>query len=126
MAVFDVRGARQDKRCLPEYDRPPTPEEKRTVLERRLKWVSDIGLLPLEVPTHLPWYDRAFAAPEGLVFRRVRTEAERDLVLVEANGNIAVMERWFPENTFVGSTEILVARDLPEGTAVEIYANPWR
>jgi hypothetical protein len=126
MATFGRNGEERDHLCLPEYDRPPTPEGKRAGLERRLGWVSDLGLLPMDVPAHLPWYDRAFATPGGLVFRRVRTEEERDLVLVTPDGAISVTDGWFPENTFVGSTEILVAQDLPQGAKIQIYPSPWR
>jgi hypothetical protein len=90
-----------------------------------MRWVSELGLFPLEIPSHLPWYDRAFATSQGLVFRRIRSEAERDLVLVGPSGETVVTEGWFPENTFVGSSGILVAQDLPEGTAIKIYPSPW-
>jgi hypothetical protein len=125
MAVFGEGGVLMSHRCLPDYDRPQTPRTKSIGLERRMKWVSDLGLLPIEIPSHLPWYDWVFPTPDGLVFRRVRTEAERDLVLVGPDGEAVATERWFPEKTFVGSGGILVAQDLPEGTAIRIYPNPW-
>jgi hypothetical protein len=125
VAVFDGLGALSEHRCLPEYDRPPTPAEERSGLERRLGWVSDLGFLPMEIPSHLPWYDRVFATSRGLVFRRVRAESARDLVLVGPDGQMASTNRWFPENTFVGEREILVAEDLPEGTSLTFFPNPW-
>jgi hypothetical protein len=124
-AVLGRTGTIQGHRCLPAYDRPPTPKEKREGLERRLRWISDLGLLPMEVPSHLPWYDRAFATSHGLVFRRIRTEEERDLVLIPPDGSPIVTGQWFPESTFVGDAGILAAQDLPQGTAIKVYPSPW-
>jgi hypothetical protein len=126
VAGFDRLATPVEHRCLPEYERPRTPQKDRTGLERRLGWVSEMGFLPVEIPSYLPWYDRMFATPQGLAFRRVRGDRDRDLVLVEPGGQSSVTDRWFPENTFVGEGGILVAEDLPEGTSIQIYPNPWR
>ncbi len=126
MAVLDGYGKLRDRRCLPEYDRARTPMDRRAGLEGRLKWVSDLGLLPVEVPAYLPWYDQAFATSQGLVVRRIRTEKERDLVVFRPDGEIRITEQWFPENTFVGEKSLLVAEDLPQGTSISIYPSPWK
>ncbi len=113
-------------RCLPRYERPKTPEEDRSAAERRLKRVSELGLLPIEIPSELPWYDGLFLTPRGLVVKRLRGMEERDLVLLEAEGGNSATDRVFPEFTFVGSRSILTARDLLQGTEVQIFRNPWQ
>lgn len=113
-------------RCLPEYDRPQTPREDRSAMERQLERVSELGLLPVEIPSELPWYDAAFMTPKGLVVRRVRGMEERDLVLLDSEGRSFATDELFPEGTFVGGQTILTTRDLLQGTEVQIFRNPWR
>jgi hypothetical protein len=80
----------------------------------------------MEVPDHLPWYDRIFVTSRGLVVRRLRGMEERDLVLLPVEGGSFVTNVLFPENTFVGNRSILTVEDLLQGTRVRIFQNPWQ
>ena len=113
-------------RCLPVYARPATREQDRSGVEDRLGRITELGFLPVEIPDHLPWYDRMFATSRGLVVRRVRSEHERDLVLLGPGGESSVTDMMFPENTYVGEESILVVRDLLQGSEIQLFPNPWR
>jgi hypothetical protein len=112
-------------RCLPPYSRPLTQDEDKQKLHRRFQSIERLGLLPLEVPRHLPWYDRTFAFPEGLVVLRIRSADERDLVLLPPSGGSVHLDLLLPPNTFIGAETILSVRDRLHGTQVDLYANPW-
>jgi hypothetical protein len=122
---FDLGGRRRGLRCLPAYQRPRVPAGDRPRLERRLGRIAELGFLPVEIPDHLPWYDRIFSTPRGLVARRIRGEEDRDLVLLQSDGQNLVTDSFFPENTFVGGETILTVRDLPQGTKLAVFPNPW-
>ena len=123
---FDRGGELEGHRCLPDYLRPKTPKEEQSDLERRFSRVTKLGLLPMEVPDHLPWYDRIFATSQGLVVRRIRGMEDRDLVLLKPDGKSSVTDSLFPETTFVGEKGILTVQDLLQGTRVQIFRNPWQ
>jgi hypothetical protein len=125
IAEFDRGGTLIGRRCLPEYARPATPEEERSGLEGRLKRITEMGFLPLEIPEYLPWFDRVFATSSGIAVRRVRGEHERDLVLLPPEGGSSVTDLLFPANTFVGDRSILAVRDLLQGTQIQVFPNPW-
>jgi hypothetical protein len=118
-------GQTRGSRCLPDHSRPPTPEGERSKLESRFRGITGLGLLPMEVPDYLPWYDRIFFTSQGLVVRRVRGLEERDLVLLPPVGSPSITDRVFPEVTFVGETTLLAVRDLFQGTQLTVYPNPW-
>jgi len=80
----------------------------------------------VEVPDLLPWFDRLFVIPQGLVIRRIRGEDLRDLVLLDSLGAASVLDRLLPENTFMGDHTVLATRDMLEGTQIQIFRNPWR
>ena len=101
------------------------PEEEKSGLEKRLGRVGDLGLFPVTVPDHLPWYDDLFSTSMGLVVKRVRGMEERDLVLLPPEGGSSVTDSLFPESTFVGEETFLTVQDLLQGTRVRIYPNPW-
>ena len=103
-----------------------TPKKERSDLERRFGRVMELGFLPVEVPDHLPWYDRIFVTSQGLVVRRIRGLEDRDLVLLRPDGKSLVTESLFPEITFVGERSILTVQDLLQGTRVQIFRNPWQ
>ena len=119
-------GGPEGHRCLPEYLRPVTPQNERSALEGRFRRVTELGLLPIEVPDHLPWYDRIFVTSRGLIVRRIRGMEDRDLVLLQPEGGSFVTDSLFPENTFVGERSILTVQDLLQGTRVQIFRNPWQ
>jgi hypothetical protein len=121
----DARGVATGVRCLPPYPRPLTQAEDRKKLERRFQAIDRLGLLPLEVPGHLPWYDRTFAVPDGLIVLRIRSADERDLVLLPPTGPTVQLNQLLPANTFLGEETILAVRDRLQGTQVDLYANPW-
>jgi hypothetical protein len=123
---LDYRGSFLGSACLPEFRRPLTPTADRTRLENRFRQLDRLGLLPIEVPEHLPWYDRLFATARGLVVRRIRGEEERDLLLLLEGEESSVTDLLFPESTFVGEETILTARDLLQGTRIQVFPNPWR
>jgi hypothetical protein len=118
-------GREGDMVCLPPYARPRVPSNRGEELQSRFRGITDLGLLPLEIPEELPWYDRVFSVPRGLVFRRLRGVEERDLVLVAPGEGSWVTDTLFPEQTFVGEETILVVRDRLEGTEVTLYPVPW-
>jgi len=122
---FGRGGGLEGYRCLPDYPRPVTPKEERSNLERRFGRMRELGLLPIDVPEHLPWYDRIFATSRGLVVRRIRGVEGRDLVLLPPDGRSSVTDSLFPEGTFVGERSILTVQDLLQGTKVQIFPNPW-
>ncbi|MFH1765686.1 MAG: hypothetical protein ABIF09_15970 [Gemmatimonadota bacterium] len=126
IAEIDRRGEVVGDRCLPDYLRPGTPAKERSDLERRFRRITQLGLLPMDVPTHLPWYDRIFVTSRGLVVRRLRGMEDRDLVLLPVEGGSSVTDYLFPENTFVGNRSILTVEDLLQGTRVRIFRNPWQ
>jgi hypothetical protein len=126
MGEFNVEGGSTTHLCLPKYVRPKVSEEDRSAVEQRLRRASDLGLLPIEIPTELPWYDEAFMTTRGLVVRRLRGAEERDLVLLASEQRSFATDRLFPEHTFVGDQTILAARDLLQGTEIQIFRNPWR
>jgi hypothetical protein len=126
IAEIDGRGEVVGHRCLPDYLRPGTPAKERSDLERRFRRITQLGLLPMEVPDHLPWYDRIFVTSRGLVVRRLRGMEDRDLVLLPVEGGSFVTDYLFPENTFVGNRSILTVEDLLQGTRVRIFRNPWQ
>lgn len=117
-------GAR--RRCLPAFPRAQTPPSGQEKLRRRFSRLPDLGLLPVEVPDLLPWFDRLFVIPQGLVIRRIRGEDLRDLVLLDSLGAASVLDRLLPENTFMGDHTVLATRDMLEGTQIQIFRNPWR
>ena len=123
---FDREGAVRGHRCLPDYPRPMTPKDEQSDLERRFRRITELGLLPIEVPDRLPWFDRFFATSRGLVVRRIRGMESRDLVLLPPEGGSFVTDTQFPEDTFVGEETILTVEDLLQGTRVRIFRNPWR
>jgi hypothetical protein len=123
---FDLEGAIKDHRCLPDSPRPMTPKDEQSDLERRFRRITELGLLPIEVPDRLPWHDRIFATSRGLVVRRIRGMESRDLVLLPPEGGSLVTDAQFPENTFVGEESILTVEDLVQGTRVRVFPNPWR
>jgi len=122
---FDPTGEPQGFRCLPAYLRPELPADEKAGLQKRFRRVTELGLLPITVPDHLPWYDRVFSTSKGLVVRRVRGMEERDLILLPPEGGSSVTDSLFPQNTFVGVETILAVQDLLQGTRVRIYPNPW-
>ena len=124
--VLELTGGSEPggHRCLPEYERPETEVEERGALQRRFHRLGELGLLPLDIPEHYPWYDRIFSTAEGLVIRRMRGEEERDLVLLTHGAAPLVTPTWFPEDTFVGQETILSAETLLEGTRIRVYENP--
>jgi hypothetical protein len=122
---IDAHGVAAGVRCLPSYSRPLTQAEDRKKLERRFQTIERLGLLPLEVPRHLPWYDRTFAIPEGLIVLRIRSAEDRDLVLLPAAGTPVQLDHLLPANTFIGKETILAVRDRLQGTRVDLYVNPW-
>ncbi len=126
LAELRPDGSVAGHRCLPEYDRPHTEEEDRVSLSDRFRTITRLGFLPVEIPEHLPWYDRVFATSRGPVVRRVRGEEERDLVLLPQDGRGTATRRRFPENTYVGERTILAVRDLVVGTQIQVYPNPWQ
>ncbi len=111
--------------CLPPYNRPAIPEEKREEVQGMFRGIAKLGLLPLGVSAEMPWYDRVFAVPGGLVFRRFRSMEERELVLVGENGTNRIIEQPFPEKVFVGERTILVAEDRIQGTEITVFLSPW-
>jgi len=123
---FDPSGRIKGFRCLPAYRRPEVPAEEKSGLEKRFRRVTELGLLPIAMPDHLPWYDRVFSTYQGLVVRRVRGMEDRDLILLPPEGGSSVTGSLFPQNTFVGNETILSVQDLLQGTRVRIYPNPWR
>ncbi|MBT8398122.1 MAG: hypothetical protein HKO65_09685 [Gemmatimonadetes bacterium] len=125
LAEIQQDGTASGHRCLPDVERPATREEDRAGLADRFRGITEIGFLPLEIPDHLPWYDRVFATSRGLVVRRIRGEEARDLVLLPPEEGSSVAREVFPENTYVGERTILAVRDLPNGTQVQVYPNPW-
>ena len=122
---FGREGGLKGYRCLPDYLRPETPKEEKSDLERRFRRVTELGLLPIDIPQRLPWYDRVFVTSRGLVVRRIRGVEERDLVLLKTDGGSSVTDSLFPEATFVGERSILTVQDLLQGTKVQIFPNPW-
>ena len=122
---FGREGGLKGYRCLPDYLRPETPKEEKSDLERRFRRVTELGLLPIDIPQRLPWYDRVFVTSRGLVVRRIRGVEERDLVLLKTDGGSSVTDSLFPETTFVGERSILTVQDLLQGTKVQIFPNPW-
>ncbi len=126
LAEFDAKGRPLGRRCVPTYPRPRTDDSQKNRLETRFRSIEKLGLLPLEVPDHLPWYDGAFATTRGLVVRRIRSPEERDLVLLLSDGGSIRLDHIFPTNTFVGEETILATQDLLQGTRVDIFPNPWR
>jgi len=122
---FDGGGRLEGHRCLPDFLRPETPREDRSDLERRFSRITELGLLPIDVPDRLPWYDRIFSTSRGLVVRRIRGLEDRDLVLLKPEGGSLVTASLFPENTYVGERTILTVEDLLQGTRVQIFRNPW-
>jgi len=122
---FSPKGERHGRFCLPAFQRGAVPEEDRSLLEKRFRSITRLGLLPMKIPDLLPWYDAVFPTSLGPVLRRVRTDADRDLVLLFPDGTSSVTEALFPQSTFVGERSILVARDLLQGTEIRIYPNPW-
>jgi hypothetical protein len=123
---FDREGKIKHHRCLPDYPRPRTPKDEQSDLQRRFGRITELGLLPIEVPDRLPWFDRIFATSRGLVVRRIRGMESRDLVLLPPEGGSFVTDAQFPENTFVGEETILTVEDLLQGTQVRVFRNPWR
>jgi hypothetical protein len=113
-------------RCLSSYARPTTPPEEVSSLEARLQRIIKLGLLPVEVPRYLPWYDRAFSTSLGLVVLRLRGADERDLVLLGDDGKRSVAAGLLPPHTFVGERTVLAATELVEGTRIQVYPSPWR
>jgi hypothetical protein len=122
---FGREGGLKEYRCLPDYPRPEIPKEEKSDLERRFRRVTELGLLPIDIPQRLPWYDRVFVTSRGLVVRRIRGVEERDLVLLKTDGGSSVTDSLFPEATFVGERSILTVQDLLQGTKVQIFRNPW-
>jgi hypothetical protein len=122
---FGREGGLRGYRCLPDYLRPEIPKEEKSDLERRFRRVTELGLLPIDIPQRLPWYDRVFVTSRGLVVRRIRGVEERDLVLLKTDGGSSVTDSLFPEATFVGERSILTVQDLLQGTKVQIFRNPW-
>jgi hypothetical protein len=113
-------------RCLPNYSRPATSQKEKAQVEARFQGVGKLGLLPLEVPDQLPWFDGIFQTGPGLVVRRIRGPDERDLILLPSSGPASVTNLRFPPGTFVGEETILVVEDRMEGTWIRIYSNPWK
>lgn len=113
-------------RCLPDFVRAKAPEKDRSKVENRFQRLSDLGLLPMEVPDRYPWFDKIFSTSRGLVVRRILGEEERDLVLLGPDDEARVSSLVFPEDTFVGEETVLAARDLMQGTEIQVFTNPWR
>ena len=126
LTEFSAKGDLLGRRCVPNYPRPRTDDSEKGRLEARFKAIEKLGLLPLDVPDHLPWYDGAFATARGLVVRRIRSPEERDLVLLLPDGASERLDHIFPTNTFVGERTILATQDLLQGTRIDIFPNPWR
>jgi hypothetical protein len=122
---FTTEGDSLGRFCLPDFERTPVPEDERAMLEERFRGITRLGLLPMEIPDLLPWYDAVFSTSLGPVVRRIRADGDRDLVLMFSDGTSSLADRLFPENTFVGERTILVVRDLLHGTEIQIYPNPW-
>jgi hypothetical protein len=122
---FTTEGNSIGRFCLPDSERASVPEEEKAMLEERFQGITRMGLLPMEVPDLLPWYDAVFSTSVGPVVRRIRGESDRDLVLLFPDGTTSVIDRLFPESTFVGERSILVVRDLLQGTEIRIFRNPW-
>ncbi len=121
-----ANGTPSGTRCLPTYTRPPTSPTEESSVEARLRKITELGLLPIDVPETLPWLDEAFTTPLGPVVRRIRGEEERDLVLLRSDERASVAAHLFPSHTFIGELSILAAADLIEGTQVQVFPNPWR
>jgi hypothetical protein len=113
-------------RCLPDFVRAKAPETDRSKMEIRFQRLSEWGFLPMVVPDRYPWFDRIFSTSRGLIVRRILEEEERDLVLLGPHEGSRVSDMVFPEDTFVGEETILAARDLLQGTEIQIFPNPWR
>jgi hypothetical protein len=125
LAEFSAEGGFISRRCLPDFERPPSPEREKTALEKRLARVTELGLFPLKVPDHLPWYDKAFSTIHGLVVRRIRGPEDRDLVLLASDGGIRILDHTFPATTFVGDQTILAVEELLEGARLTVYRLDW-
>ena len=111
--------------CLPDFGRAPTSAGDREALERRFRRITALGLLPLEIPDLLPWYDEIFSIPNGLVVRRIRGEEARDLVVLDQGGPVRVLGSGLPPTTFVGEESVMTATQTMEGSRIEIYPVPW-
>jgi hypothetical protein len=122
---YSIRGEASAEWCLPDFKRAsPSPGEKGK-LESRFRRLTALGLLPIQIPDLLPWYDRIFFAQGGLVVRRIRGEEERDLVFLKKGAPPVVTEAGLPRRTFAGRETVLTAEDLLQGARIRIFPSPW-
>jgi hypothetical protein len=122
---FSIRGETSSEWCLPEFQRASPPPGEKAKLESRFRRLSALGLLPIQIPDLLPWYDRIFFAHGGLVVRRIRGEEERDLVFLQKGEPPMVTEAGLPRKTFAGRETVLTVEDLLQGTRIQILPSLW-
>lgn len=118
-------GVPEDLRCLPRYDRPEVPEHEREAFESRFGGISKLGFQPIEVPDVLPWYDQLFSTGRGLLVRRIAGNEEGELVLLPREGSPVILGSVFSGPVWVGERTMILARDLMQGTEIQVVALPW-
>jgi len=111
---------------MPDFRRAPAAAADRARLEGRLGRLPALGFLPMEIPEHLPWYDRLFLISGGAAVLRIRGEEDRDLVFLPDTGDPEVMATRLPRNTYLGTRTILTQEDRLQGSLIQVYLNPWR
>jgi hypothetical protein len=125
LAKLTIEGVLAGHLCLPAYDPVPIPDEGRDDLRGRTGALIRLGFLPVDLPEAMPWFDRLFRVPQGIVVRRIRGLEARDLLFLSTEGTIFRVDALVGSDTFVGSRTLIRVRDLMQGTEIRVYPAPW-
>jgi hypothetical protein len=104
-----------DALCMPSDERLPLPDSIRIRLEALAVQTSRVGRR-LEMPDFLPTFIEVRPSAVGPLLRVPLPNGREALDLLDPGGERTRIDAPAPDAVFVGSDEILLVRDLPEGT----------